>query len=97
MATKAELQARIEMLEKVNADLERMLARAQRELEGRLMPEEEQPNDITNTVRKWMHEYQLPWEVFWCADHHQWVDELCSSFPYDIYAECPGCRGEDKT
>lgn len=95
MATKAELQARVDQLEKVNADLERMLARAQRELEGRLLPEEQQPDDITNTVRKWMHEYQMPWEVFWCADHHQWVDELCSSFPYDIYAECPGCRGKE--
>ncbi len=94
MATKAELQARVDHLERVNADLERMLARAQRELEGKLLPEEQQPNDITNTVRKWMHEYGLPWELFWCADHNQWVDELCSSFPHDIYAECPACRGE---
>lgn len=95
MATKAELQARVDELEKVNADLARMLARAQREIEGKPLPEEIRPDDITNTVRKWMIEYQLPWEVFWCSDHHQWVDELCSSFPHDIYAECPGCRRED--
>lgn len=96
MPTKADLQARVDHLERVNADLERMLARAVRELEGKLLPEELAPDGMTNSVKKWMLEYKLPWEVFWCADHNQWVDDLGSSFPYDIYAECPGCRDRDE-
>lgn len=94
MATKADLQARCDGLEKEVADLRRTLARMERELEGRLLPEELAPDGMSNSVKKWMLEYKLPWEIFWCADHHQWVDELGSSFPYDIYAECPACRGE---
>jgi len=94
MATKADLQARCDQLEKEVAELRRNLARMERELEGRLLPEELAPDGMSNSVKKWMLEYKLPWEIFWCADHHQWVDELGSSFPYDIYAECPACRGE---
>ncbi|EIP2871658.1 antitoxin PHD, partial [Escherichia coli] len=40
MPTKAELQARIDILEKENASLKGMLARAERELSGKLLPEE---------------------------------------------------------
>ncbi len=94
MATKAALQARCDQLEKDVAELRRHLARMERELEGRLLPEELAPDGMPNSVKKWMLEYKLPWEIFWCADHHQWVDEIGSSFPYDIYAECPACRGE---
>lgn len=96
MPTKADLEIRVAALENENHDLRRMLARAERELEGKLLPEELAPDGMTNSVKKWMLEYKLPWEIFWCADHHQWVDELGSSFPYDIYAECPGCRRSDE-
>ncbi|EKG4954604.1 antitoxin PHD, partial [Escherichia coli] len=46
MPTKAELQARIDILEKENASLKGMLARAERELSGKLLPEELPPADI---------------------------------------------------
>lgn len=95
MATKNELQLRVNALENENHELKRCLARAERELEGKLLPEELAPDGMTNSVKKWMLEYALPWEVFWCADHHQWFDGLCSSFPYEIYAECPDCRGKE--
>ncbi len=50
MPTKAELQARIEILEKENASLKGMLARAERELSGKLLPEELPPADIPDRV-----------------------------------------------
>ena len=96
MPTKAELQLRVDALENENHDLRRMLARAERELEGKLLPEELAPDGMTNSVKKWMLEYKLPWEIFWCADHHQWVDELDHHFPYYCNNRCPGCRGKDE-
>lgn len=50
MPTKAELQARVEILEKENASLKGMLARAERELSGKLLPEELPPADIPDRV-----------------------------------------------
>lgn len=50
MPTKAELQARIDILEKENASLKGMLARAERELSGKLLPEELPPADIPDRV-----------------------------------------------
>ncbi|HHP7630252.1 TPA: hypothetical protein ACSG4Z_003135 [Escherichia coli] len=50
MPTKAELQARVEILEKENASLKGMLARAERELSGKLLPEELPPADISDRV-----------------------------------------------
>ena len=54
MPTKADLQARVAQLESENAELTRMLARAQRELEGKLLPEDLAPDGMTNSVKKWM-------------------------------------------
>ncbi|GAB0669105.1 hypothetical protein BT09C10_22660 [Escherichia coli] len=93
MPTKAELQARIEILEKENASLKGMLARAERELSGKLLPEELPPADIPDRVSRWMKFFGLPWEAFWCYEHRRWCDELDSCFPY--FAEgntCPECR-----
>ena len=73
--------------------LEKMLARAERELSGKLLPEELPPADIPERVSRWMKSFCLPWETFWCYDHRRWCDELDSSFPY--FAEgnsCPECR-----
>ena len=92
MPTKAELQTALDLSEKENAELKRQLLRMERELSGKLLPEELPPPDMPITVKAWMLKHQMPWEVFWCCDHHQWVDELGSSFPWDIYAECPDCR-----
>lgn len=55
------------------------------------------PIQITFQVREWMEEYGLPWEVFYCYDHKQWVDELDNSLPYFCDNRCPACRGKDKT
>ncbi|OSK33784.1 hypothetical protein EAHG_05024 [Escherichia coli B671] len=41
-----------------------------------------------------MEKYGLPWEVFWCLEHRQWVDELDNSFPYFTDNDCPQCRAE---
>lgn len=93
MPTKAELQARVEELEKENADLKRMLARAERELSGNLLPEELPPADIPDRVSLWMKSFGLPWAVFWCYNHRQWCDELDSSIPYGVEGNtCPECR-----
>lgn len=42
-------------------------------------------------------EYGLPWAVFYCEEHSQFIDEVGSSFPHawdDM--TCPKCRGEDE-
>lgn len=54
------------------------------------------PIPMTMQIREWMEEYGLPWEVFYCYDHKQWVDELDNSFPYFCDNRCPGCRGKDE-
>lgn len=91
MPTKAELRARIEILEKENASLKGMLARAERELSGKLLPEELPPADIPDRVSWWMKYFRAPWEIFFCFDHIQWVDELDNSFPYFTENTCPVC------
>ena len=53
------------------------------------------PIPMTMQTREWMAEYGLPWEVFYCYDHKQWVDELDNSFPYFCDCRCPACRGEE--
>lgn len=41
-------------------------------------------------------QYGLTWEVFYCNDHNQWIDEVGNSFPYDWGGvTCPKCRGEE--
>lgn len=92
MPTKAELRARVEILEKENASLKGMLARAERELSGKLLPEELPPADIPDRVSWWMKYFRAPWEIFFCFDHIQWVDELDNSFPYFTENTCPVCR-----
>lgn len=37
---------------------------------------------IPQIVKNWMHEYRLPWELFWCYEHEEWITELDSNFPY---------------
>jgi len=52
------------------------------------------PIQISMPVREWMEEFGMPWEVFYCYDHKQWVDELDSSFPYFADNRCPRCRDD---
>lgn len=54
------------------------------------------PIPMTMQIREWMEEYGLPWEVFYCYDHKQWVNELDNSFPYFCDNRCPGCRGKEE-
>lgn len=37
---------------------------------------------IPQRVINWMHEYRVPWEIFWCYEHEEWFIELDSLFPY---------------
>lgn len=94
MPTKPELIARCDQLEKDNRELLNQLARMERELAGKLLPEELPPEDFPTPLRALQRKHKLPWEVFWCYEHSRWLDELCSSFPYDISGTCPACRGE---
>lgn len=50
------------------------------------------PIPIEMQIRLWMEEYGMPWEIFFCFDHKQWVDELDNSFPYFTENTCPVCR-----
>ncbi|WP_140919047.1 antitoxin PHD [Limnobaculum xujianqingii] len=43
-------------------------------------------------IVNWMNDYGMPWEVFWCYEHNQWVDELDTTFPYHHDNFCPKCR-----
>ncbi|EEZ2209434.1 antitoxin PHD, partial [Escherichia coli] len=74
MPTKAELQVRVDELEKENASLKKMLSRAERELSGKLLPEELPPADIPDRVSWWMKYFRAPWEAFWCYHHRRWCD-----------------------
>ncbi|PRD14020.1 antitoxin PHD [Pantoea coffeiphila] len=95
MATKAELQAQVQQQEKEIQSLKNLLARAERELNDKLLPEELPPAPVPHLVGYWMRHYRMPWEVFWCSDHLQWINELDSSFPYSMADNtCPACSKE---
>ncbi len=96
MPTKAELQARVAALEKENAAIKAIYARAERELNNRLLSDEIPPKKVPCLVQRLMRFYRVPWEVFWCKKHQQWIDELDSVFPYHMEGnKCPGCKNED--
>ena len=96
MATKAQLQDQCTRLENENRELNRLLARAERELNNRLLDEELPPEEIPYRVTCLMKYHSMPWEVFWCSEHKRWMDELDSSFPYSMTDNtCPVCRGEE--
>ena len=96
MATKAELQSRVTALERDNVELKNMLARAERELNNQLHDDELPPEEIPYRIQCLIKSNCMPWEIFWCNTHRQWIDEFDSSFPYHMEGnECPGCRGED--
>lgn len=95
MATKTELQAQVRQQEEEIQSLKNMLARAERELNDKLLPEELPPTTVPFLICCWMKHYCMPWEVFWCSEHLQWVDELDSSFPYSMNDNtCPVCNKE---
>lgn len=41
-------------------------------------------DDVPAHVKIWMNDYRLPWQIFWCYEHEEWVNELDTSFPYHI-------------
>lgn len=81
MPTKAELQVRVDELEKENASLKKMLSRAERELSGKLLPEELPPADILDRVSQWMKSFGLPWEAFGATTIADGVMNLIAIFP----------------
>ncbi|WP_336766876.1 antitoxin PHD [Pantoea ananatis] len=96
MASKADLQARVDELERDNQSLKNLLARAERELNDKLYPEELPPLPVPYLIICQMIYYRMPWEPFWCYEHLQWCDELDSSFPYSMTDNsCPICREGD--
>lgn len=94
MATKADLQKRINDLENDNRQLVEQNGRLQREISGTLRPEEQPPADMPTAMKALAVKFKLPWECFWCYEHECWLDEMCSSFPHDGHGTCPECRGE---
>ncbi|MCP2232842.1 antitoxin PHD [Erwinia aphidicola] len=95
VVTKAELHAQVRQQEEEINSLRNMLARAERELNDKLLPEELPPTELPFLISSWMKHYSMPWEVFWCSEHLQWVDELDSSFPYSMSDNvCPVCSRE---
>ncbi|KNA27969.1 antitoxin PHD [Pantoea ananatis] len=96
MSTKADLQAKVDELERDNQSLKNLLARAERELNDKLYPEELPPLPVPYLITCQMKYYRMPWEPFWCYEHLQWCDELDSSFPYSMTDNsCPICREGD--
>ncbi|MCQ6583610.1 hypothetical protein NO388_23170 [Escherichia coli] len=81
MPTKAELQVRVDELKKENASLKKMLSRAERELSGKLLPEELPPADILDRVSQWMKSFGLPWEAFGATTIADGVMNLIAIFP----------------
>lgn len=48
---------------------------------------------VPKRVAEWMIEYGLPWQVFKCDEHGDWVTELDSSFPYHMeMCRCDLCK-----
>lgn len=96
MSTKADLQAKVVELEKDNQALKKLLARAERELNDKLHPEELPSLPVPYLITCQMKYYRMSWEPFWCYEHLQWCDELDSSFPYSMADNsCPVCRGAE--
>ncbi len=49
--------------------------------------------EVPKQIAEWMIEYDLPWQVFRCDDHGDWITELDSSFPYHMeQCKCRHCR-----
>lgn len=43
-------------------------------------------------VVRWMNEYDMPWDFFWCKEHHMWFDILDCYFPnFADGCLCPKC------
>ena len=50
-------------------------------------------DSVPKLVKNWMLEYGQPWQLFWCYEHSQWIEELDSMFPYDtVDNRCSSCK-----
>ena len=48
---------------------------------------------IPQLVKNWMHEYSLPWELFWCYEHSEWLTEIDTCFPFHTeQSTCQKCH-----
>ncbi|GHW54533.1 hypothetical protein [Vibrio cholerae] len=48
--------------------------------------------EVPKYIAEWMIEFDLPWQVFKCDTHGDWITELDSSFPYHMeMCKCPRC------
>ncbi len=58
-----------------------------------IVPDGDLMLEVPERVAKWMVEFGLPWQVFKCDTHGEWVTELDSSFPYFMqYSTCDKCK-----
>ncbi|RGP86556.1 hypothetical protein BC354_13230 [Vibrio cholerae] len=49
--------------------------------------------EVPKRIAEWMIEYDLPWQVFKCELHGDWITELDSSFPYHMeMCKCDRCK-----
>lgn len=49
--------------------------------------------EVPKHIAEWMIEYDLPWQVFKCDEHGDWINELDSSFPYHMeMCKCEKCK-----
>ncbi|EOC5887550.1 hypothetical protein ACI495_004420 [Vibrio vulnificus] len=49
--------------------------------------------EVPKHIAEWMIEYDLPWQVFRCDTHGDWINELDSSFPYHMeMCKCERCN-----
>lgn len=49
--------------------------------------------EVPKHIVEWMLEYNLPWQVFKCEDHGDWITDLDCSFPYFMdQCKCNLCK-----
>lgn len=49
--------------------------------------------EVPQRIAEWMIEYDLPWQVFKCDTHGDWIAELDSSFPCHMeQCKCEKCK-----
>lgn len=72
--------------------LEKSLATERKNQEGFVVIGEK---PVPIKIVRWMDEYLLPWECFWCYEHDEWVVELDAMTPYHMEQHlCSKCATE---
>ncbi len=52
--------------------------------------------EVPKHIAEWMLEFDLPWQIFKCETHGDWINELDSSFPFHMeMCKCDKCKEEN--